>query len=77
MDKESTSLIAILDDLDARYEEIKQISDPAIAMETAKLVALSKERGKIRPMVSKYRDYRKMVAGIDEARQILETSGRP
>jgi peptide chain release factor 1 len=73
MDKESNSLIAILDDLDARYQEIeRQISDPALARETARLVALSKERGKIRLLVSKYRDYRKIVAGIDEAQQILE-----
>jgi peptide chain release factor 1 len=73
MDQNSNSLIAILDDLDARYQEIeRQISDPALARETAKLVALSKERGKIRSLVAKYRDYRKIVAGIDEAQQILE-----
>jgi peptide chain release factor 1 len=73
MNKESSSLIAILDDLDARYEEIeRQISDPALARETAKLVALSKERGKIRLLVAKYRDYKKIAAGIDEAQQILE-----
>ncbi len=72
MDKESNSLIAILDDLDARYEEIeRQISDPAISQERAKLVSLSKERGKIRPMVSKYRDYKKMAAQVEEAQQIL------
>jgi len=73
MNKESSSLIAILADLDARYEEIeRQVSDPALARETAKLVALSKERGKIRPLVAKYRDYKKIAAGIDEAHQILE-----
>ncbi len=73
MSQNSNSLIAVLDDLDARYQEIeRQISDPALARETAKLVALSKERGKIRPLVSKYRDYRKIIAGIDEAQQILE-----
>ncbi|MCL5279569.1 MAG: peptide chain release factor 1 [Planctomycetes bacterium] len=73
MDQNSNSLIAVLDDLDARYQEIeRQISDPALARETAKLVALSKERGKIRTLVSKYRDYKKIVAGIDEAQQILE-----
>jgi peptide chain release factor 1 len=73
MNQNSNSLIAVLDDLDARYEEIeRQISDPALARETAKLVALSKERGKIRPLVSKYRGYKKIAAGIDEAQQILE-----
>ena len=74
MNKESSSsLIAILDDLEARYEEIeRQISDPALARETAKLVALSKERGKIRTLVARYRDYKKIAAGIDEAQQILQ-----
>jgi peptide chain release factor 1 len=73
MDQNSNSLITVLDDLDARYDQIeRQISDPALARETAKLVALSKERGKLRPLVAKYRDYRKIVAGIDEAQQILE-----
>jgi peptide chain release factor 1 len=73
MGKESSSLLAILDDLDARYEEIeRQISDPALAMETAKIVALSKERGKTRPLVSKYRDYKKIIAGLGEAQQILD-----
>jgi peptide chain release factor 1 len=73
MNKESSSLIAILDDLDARYQEIeRQISDPALARETAKLVALSKERGKLRLLVGKYRDCKKIAAGIDEAQQILE-----
>jgi peptide chain release factor 1 len=72
MDKEWTSLIAVLDERDARYEEIeRQISDPAVARETAKLVALSKERGRSRPLVSKYREYKKIVAGIKDAQQIL------
>jgi len=73
MSQNSSSLIAVLDDLDARYQEIeRQISDPALARETAKLVALAKERGKIRALVSKYRDCKKIVAGIEEAHQILE-----
>jgi len=73
MDKEWASLIAVLDDLVSRYEQIeRQISDPAIAQERTRLVALSKERGKLRPLVAKYRDYKKIVAGIDEAQQILD-----
>jgi peptide chain release factor 1 len=73
MDKEWTSLIGILDELEARYEDIeRQVSDPALAQETARLIALSKERGKIRPLVSKYRGYKKLVTGIEEAQQILE-----
>jgi peptide chain release factor 1 len=73
MTEESSSLIAILDDLDARYEEIeRQVSDPEIARETTKLISLSKERGKLRPLVLKYRDFKKVVAGIGEAQQMLD-----
>ncbi|OHB62562.1 MAG: peptide chain release factor 1 [Planctomycetes bacterium RBG_13_60_9] len=71
MDKEWTSLIAVLDQLDARYEEIERlISDPAIGKEPAKLIALSKERGRNRSIVEKYREYKKIAAGIEEAQQI-------
>jgi peptide chain release factor 1 len=73
MGKEQSSLIAILDDLDARYDQIeRQVSDPAIARETAKIVALSKERGKLRLLVSKYRDFKKLLTGIEEGQQILD-----
>ncbi|MCU0915046.1 MAG: peptide chain release factor 1 [Planctomycetes bacterium] len=72
MDKEWTSLIAVLQELAARHDEIeRQVSDPAIARDTARLVALSKERGRNRPIVSKYREYQKVAAGIEEAQQIL------
>jgi len=73
MDKEQNNLSAILDGIDARYEEIeKQISDPAVVREHARLVAISKERGKIRPLVEKYREYKAVVAGIADARQMLD-----
>jgi len=72
MDKEWTSLIAVLEELAGRYNEIeRQISDPGIARDTAKLITLSKERGRNRPLVSKYREYQKVAAGIEEAQQIL------
>jgi peptide chain release factor 1 len=73
MNKEQNNVLAILDEMDARYVELdRQISDPAIARESAKLVAVSKERGKIRTIVEMYRDYKATVAGIEEARQMLD-----
>jgi peptide chain release factor 1 len=66
------SLLVKLDQIEARFSEIeKQISEPDIASNTSKLIALSKEQGKLRAIVTKYRRYQKAVAGIEEAEQIL------
>lgn len=72
MAKEQTDLSAVLDEIDARYAELeRQISDPAITKEPARLIAISKERGRIGPIVAKYRAYKKAVAGIADAQGIL------
>lgn len=64
--------LAKLDQIENRYSEIeKQIADPANTSDTAKLISLSKERGKLRAIVTKYRQYQKIVAGIEDARVIL------
>jgi peptide chain release factor 1 len=69
------SLLAKLDELEARFEQIdKQIADPAIAGDSAKLIALSKEQGKLKTMVAKYREYKATVGGIKDAEQILKDS---
>ena len=74
MAEEKNSLLAKLDELEARYSEIeKQLADPAIACDSIKLIALSKEQGKLKPIVVKYREYKKTTAGIKEAEEILES----
>lgn len=66
------SLLAKLDEIDARFSEIdKLISDPEVASNTNKLISLSKEQGKLKSIVTKYRKYKKAVTGIEEAEQIL------
>ena len=73
MNKEQDNLSAVLNEIDARYDEIdRQISDPAVARDSTKLVAISKERGKIRPIVEMYREYKTVIAGIEGARQMLD-----
>jgi peptide chain release factor 1 len=73
MNKEQNNLPAILDEIEARYEEIdRQISDPAVARDSTRLVAISKERGKIHPIVEKYRQYKTAVKGIEDARGMLD-----
>ncbi len=72
MNREPDHLSALLDEIATRYEQIEQqISDPAIAREPARLVALSKERGKLRPIVLKYRECKKAAADMEDARNIF------
>jgi len=75
MAEKKDSLPAKLDELEARYNEIeKQIAEPLLVNDSTKLVALSKEEGKLRAIVKKYRQYKKAVSGIEEAEQILADS---
>jgi peptide chain release factor 1 len=73
MAEEKSSFLAKLDEIESRFEAIeKQIVDPAIASDSAKLIALSKEQGKLKAIVAKYREYKTTIAGIKDAEQILE-----
>jgi peptide chain release factor 1 len=72
MVEQKDSILAKLDEIEGRYSEIEeQISKPEIASDPAKLIPLSKEQGKLRAMVTKYREYKKAATGIEEAEQIL------
>jgi len=75
MAEQKDGLLAKLDEVEGRFCEIeKQIAEPAIASDPARLIALSKEQGKLRAIVTKYRQYKKTVAGIEDAEQILADS---
>ncbi len=72
---EKDSLLAKLDELDARFCQIEeQIAEPAIAGDSAKLIALSKEQGRLKTIVTKYREYKKAIAGIEDAEQVIKDS---
>ncbi len=69
------SLLSKLDEIEERYREIeKQITDPAVATDSARLVSLSKEQGKLKTIVTKYREYKTTIAGIEDAEQIIQDS---
>jgi peptide chain release factor 1 len=73
MAEEKDSLINKLDELDARFSQIdEQIADPVVAGDRARLIALSKEQGKLKAIVTKYREYKKTIAGIEDAAEILK-----
>ncbi|MBN1975492.1 MAG: peptide chain release factor 1 [Sedimentisphaerales bacterium] len=72
MSESKDNILAKLDEIDNRYSEIEaQISTPEIAGDSLKLVALSKEQGKSKAVVSKYREYKKLTSQIAESQQIL------
>lgn len=72
MAEQKDNILVKLDQIDARYSEIdEQIATPEVATDPTRLVALSKEQGKLKTIVTKYREYKKATTGIEEAEQIL------
>jgi len=75
MTEKTNSLLAKLDELEARFRRIEQqIADPVIAGDSAKLIALAKEQGKLKSLVTKYREYKTAVSDIEDAEQIINDS---
>jgi len=65
-------LIDKLDELEERFCRLgEQIALPETARDSNKLIELSKEQGKLRPVITKYREYKKVAADIKEAERIL------
>jgi len=75
MAKQDESLLEKLEEIERRYVEVdRHIADAATAGDSNKLIALSKEQGKLKSIVAKYREYKDAVAGIEDAEQILNDS---
>lgn len=72
MTEQKDSLLVKLDQIETRFNEIEsQISEPEVASNPARLISLSKEQGKLKTIVTKYREYKKAGADLEEAEQIL------
>ena len=75
MSEGNDSSLAKLAELEARYSQIEeQIADPAIVNDSPRLIALSKEQGKLRTIVTKYREYKAVISDIENTEQILKDS---
>ncbi|RBP37795.1 peptide chain release factor 1 [Garciella nitratireducens] len=62
-----------LDFLEGKYSELnKQISDPEIIADQDKWKKLMKEHAYLEPIVEKYREYKKVLDGMQEAKELLE-----
>ena len=61
-----------LDAVEKRYEELnKLISDPAVIADQSEWSKLMKEHSDIEDVVLKYREYKKVKANLEEAKQML------
>ncbi len=67
------SLISKLDELDRRLAEVTELmNDPAVASNTNRIIALSKERSSLDKIVQPYREYKKLIEERDGAQEILD-----
>jgi len=65
--------LAKLDELDQRFVEIeKLIAEPEVAADSGRFIALAKEKGALRKIVSKYREYKTIIKNTEEAENILQ-----
>ena len=72
MAEPNESLLLKLNQIDSRFSEIEaEISKPEIAGDSTKLIALSKEQGKLKAIVARYREFKKMAGQIEETRKML------
>lgn len=65
----------LLDKLEAiriRFEETaQQITDPEVIADVKRFVKLNKEYKHLEPLVEVYKNYKKLISNIEEAREIL------
>ncbi|MBI5665218.1 MAG: peptide chain release factor 1 [Nitrospirae bacterium] len=65
-----------LEEIENKYDELTKIlSDPDIFSDYTKSQKYSKEQSDISEIVGKIRDYKKILAGISEAKEILSAGG--
>lgn len=72
MDQKNASLLKKLDEIQTHYQELETaILDPDVATNPMKLVALTKEQGKLRHLVTQYRTFLDTHQQCQDAQQIL------
>lgn len=67
-----SSLLSRLDGIEARFEEISTlITDPSVISDMKRYVRLTKEYKELEKLTKATRQYRELIANIDEAHEIL------
>ncbi|WIF96047.1 peptide chain release factor 1 [Caminicella sporogenes] len=61
--------------IEEKYEDLsKKIADPEIISDQKNWQKYMKEHASIKPIVDKYREYKEVISGIEEAKEILSES---
>ena len=67
-----------LAEIEARYEELERLlADPDVVMDYEKIAIYSKERSDLTPIVENFRDYKRQLQELDDARAMLRTEDDP
>ncbi|HBI51235.1 MAG TPA: peptide chain release factor 1, partial [Ruminococcaceae bacterium] len=65
-----------LSEAEKRYEDISaKLSDPDVISDQEQYTKLMKEYKSLLPLVEKFREYKKALADLEEAKEMLEDSG--
>src|SRR5690554_855870 len=71
--EEKTHMLEKLDFLVEKYNDLsKKISDPDIIADQNQWKKLVKEHSHLEPIVGKYKEYKKIITGIEEAKELLQ-----
>ena len=69
----TTTLIAKLDGIEKRYNELSEImAQPDVATDFEQIKTLSQEQSSIEDLVNKYRDYKTTTQNLEETKQMLD-----
>jgi peptide chain release factor 1 len=64
--------------IEERYDELERlISDPAMMNDYTKIAEYSKERAGLAEIVENYRDYKRQLQELDDARKMLDEESDP
>ncbi len=73
-----TTLLEKLEGLEHKFEEISTlITDPSVIADMKRYVKLNKEYRELEKIIQVQREYKTMLANLDEAKQILDTENDP
>ena len=72
MSDTNSAVIKKLDEINGRYAQLEeQLNDQSVASDHSKLVPISKEMGKLKAVVTNYREYKKLLSEIEQTKTIL------
>jgi peptide chain release factor 1 len=77
-EKTVSPLLRRLEQMAARHHEVAEaLNDPAVGSNTQKLIALSKEAGRLEPVVSRFKEYLKTQTAVRDLEEMIGNRADP